>query len=412
MNGNAKKIFVNWVFPAFLASLVIAISMLAFEKKEYFLAVGGGMSVLIFVQAYLARKMYNKEKNDIHGVLDTHNAEIDGQLIPEISNEENYSAGNNSDHEYSRKIESLNIKLLPVWKKQVDTSRTQIELAIESATEHFSKIVRRLTYSALAAQDSAGLGEDEGIDAFTLKSKNELSKILNSLSSAVEFKKDLLEELRDLKQCTVEMEDMANGVGRIAEQTNLLALNAAIEAARAGEHGRGFSVVADEVRNLSKLSGDTGAQIVDRINKLKKSMQIVLETAERTAEEDEKMQKSSEEIIGDVIHRFQSLANDLTESTNRLKEENKEIKGEIEGLLISLQFQDRVNQILLHIDQDIDELQDFLVTNVEKRDAQQSEIELDVDSWMENVMGRYTVAEERDNHSANQDDNGREAYFF
>lgn len=69
----------------------------------------------------------------------------------------------------------------------------------------------------------------------------------------------------EISEASQKIQDIIDAIRDIAFNTNLLSLNASVEAARAGEAGAGFSVVADEVRQLALRSAKSANSITDLI---------------------------------------------------------------------------------------------------------------------------------------------------
>lgn len=103
-------------------------------------------------------------------------------------------------------------------------------------------------------------------------------------------------------------------IQRVSKQTNLLGLNAAIEASRAGEYGRGFSVVASEVRKLSKESNVYVSKINSMLSQFASSVESVLQNAEQNNVIAQEQAKANQDIahmldnLSDIGHNLMSMA--------------------------------------------------------------------------------------------------------
>ena len=337
------------------------------------------VSVLLGLKLDAQQKKINSKSDTQVESLESTKPVVSDQLIHDISN--------------------VIVQVIEVSNRQIENSRQQTEEAITQMSSRFTSLVGRLNSALDAATlSNASVPATDGsastlLDNVFMNSREQLSVVISNLAEALVNRKSSFEQLKLLSDDTLTLKSMAEGVEKIASQTNLLALNAAIEAARAGEVGRGFAVVADEVRSLSVQSGETGRQITETINHFTSSVANTMDQATKGMEKDLLLEEEGSSTIKTVLESLEWMTKGMSESSEILKSESLEIVKEVNEIIMSLQFQDRTSQILIHVVDGLNELPNAINTQIDR--VVNGEIaSLNVDEILSSLKLNYTTAEE------------------
>ncbi|MBF0109195.1 MAG: hypothetical protein HQL76_08475 [Magnetococcales bacterium] len=119
------------------------------------------------------------------------------------------------------------------------------------------------------------------------------------------------QELADVNQRVSEallqsVENILGTVGqvkKIASQTKLLAINAGIEAAQAGDSGRGFLIVADEVKELSKQTSAATTNITREIQEVQQAANEAAASLKAMITKISEVKDSNHEILDMLARR-------------------------------------------------------------------------------------------------------------
>ncbi|QZY57244.1 methyl-accepting chemotaxis protein [Crassaminicella profunda] len=192
---------------------------------------------------------------------------------------------------------------------------------VSNGISHVSQLNQELTYSSHSMIEFVNQTQNT-IYSFDNKLKDDVKHIHHIIDN---LNKNLLQithasdEVFILSDKINNIQSILTSITNISKKTNLLAINASIEAAHAGEFGRGFTIVAEEIRELANQSSQNTLQIKNIINELIEFSTSTISTLRKSTHEASVSIEGTKEIIttfDTISNIFLSIIHDIENIKN------------------------------------------------------------------------------------------------
>ncbi len=258
-----------------------------------------------------------------------------GDLTKTIKTEEGPEGSHNEIHQLSQ---SAKVTITGLKKVTDELNQTMDSInghlnTVSNGIDHLDEDINRQQQEtemvAAAISEMASTSEEVASHAASTAEQTMLANAETDSGDAlvqevVASIESISNEVSELTNMIEQVQQNSNSIGtvmdviqNIAEQTNLLALNAAIEAARAGEAGRGFSVVADEVRNLAQQTASSTTEIREMIERLQSNTRNAVERME-TSNNKVKISVEKTSQAGQVLKSITQSVTNISDASTQI----------------------------------------------------------------------------------------------
>lgn len=323
LSGSIISLVTNNIIIAFILLLIIILAIRLFLNKalspvssiaEHFRTVATGD---------LSSNLNFKSRDEIGNISDSFNL-IENNFRTIINDIKEASAVNRESGSAIMEYSAISVDEL----NYINTDITSINKnaaaldndAVNSLTlsKHFKDFMQNLTamigeQAASIEQSSSSINQmAASIRSLAEISESRLNMVNNLKNIASDGERAMEQSIDTIKKVSSSAEiisELLSVITNIASQTDLLAMNAAIEAAHAGDAGKGFSVVADEIRNLAENTANNSKEIEHSLRTVMENITLSETNTQNTGE-----------IFRNIINGINDVGNSFMEMKSAMYE--------------------------------------------------------------------------------------------